>query len=159
MKFGISIETDFYMKAKIHNVIFLDRVLNHFLLDKDYGDGINWYFIGFVGIKTKLGYEDWYRERKQRYRTYIPKGETSPINQFRYDIKIDMSEYDMFIGLSDEDCLNHLGHRILISLSYFDKLPKKVKNFDKKRFKEDMKLFFNSQSWFQPEYKSEYLAH
>jgi hypothetical protein len=159
MIFGISVEHDHYMRSRVPSVLFLNSILKYYLLDKDYGNGINRYFIGFVGIKTTPGYEHWYQERKPRYRSYIAEDEVTLINQFSYDIKIDMAEYDMFITLSDGDCLNHLGHRILISLSYLDKLPKKVKNFDKERFKQDMKCFFNTQSWFQSEYKSQYLEY
>lgn len=58
---------------------------------------------------------------------------------FAYDIKLD---FESFKNQTDEDNKKMLASEILDSLTKFDALPKKVKDFDKERFKEDMRMFF-----------------
>ncbi|MCD6011277.1 MAG: hypothetical protein K0Q79_1139 [Flavipsychrobacter sp.] len=85
----------------------LADAINKHVSGDNYGADIEHYFIGFICIKTPPGYEEWYKNRRPRYRELAKtKGldgsviETKRI--YSYDIKIENAEYDKFISLSDE---------------------------------------------------------
>jgi len=62
------------------------------------------------------------------------------INEFNFNPE----EYEEFISVSDEESKKILENKIIESLGNLDKLPKKVKDFDKVRFKTDLLTFLNS---------------
>ena len=62
------------------------------------------------------------------------------INEFNFN----SDEYEEFISVSDEESKKILQDKIIESLENLDKLPKKVKDFDKVRFKNDLLTFLNS---------------
>ena len=59
------------------------------------------------------------------------------INEFNFN----SDEYEEFISVSDEESKKMLENKIIESLENLDKLPKKVKDFDKARFKNDLLTF------------------
>ena len=78
------------------------------------------------------------------YRKYIrDHSEIIQDRVFSYDVKLD---YEDFKNQSDEQNEQTLASEIMESLSNLDKLPKKVKDFDKERFKKDMEAFFEAQN-------------
>ena len=69
------------------------------------------------------------------------------INEFNFNA----DEYEEFISVSDEESKKILENKIIESLENLDKLPKKVKDFDKKTFKNDLLVFLYEYSkglWF-----------
>jgi hypothetical protein len=60
---------------------------------------------------------------------------------FWFDVKIEGSNYDYFANCTEEEGKLFLASEILISLLNLDALPKKVKDFDKEKFKADMAFF------------------
>ena len=64
------------------------------------------------------------------------------INQFNFN----SDEYEEFISVSDEESKKILENKIIESLENLDKLPKKVKDFDKKRFKNDLLVFLKKET-------------
>ncbi|RMZ59697.1 hypothetical protein D1632_08720 [Chryseobacterium nematophagum] len=64
------------------------------------------------------------------------------VKQYSYDIKFDNELYDDFVSSSDEESKKLLVRKILESFEHLDKLPKKVKDFDKEKFKSDVEQFF-----------------
>lgn len=153
MNFGISLEIDIEAKSKSSLIINLSEDLKTFFSEKHYGEGVLNFFIGCICIKTKPGYEEWYKIRKPRYKALTIIKDVGQVgnnveikNSFSIDIKIDNGLYDTFISSLDVESSRILASEILKSLSYLDALPKKIKDFDKERFKSDMEKFFKESS-------------
>jgi hypothetical protein len=64
------------------------------------------------------------------------------INRFNFN----SDEYEEFISVSDEESKKILENKIIESLENLDKLPKKVKDFDKKTFKNDLLVFLKKET-------------
>lgn len=144
MKFNITQEIDIEASKKSNLITFLSESLGIFLFDADYGSDIQYFFIGCICVMTRPSYEDWFKIRKPRYQTInkIKLLDGSLKEQkgvFTYDIKLN---FDDFVFASDKDSNRILALEILKSLSNLDALPKKVKDFDKTRFKSDIEQFF-----------------
>ena len=144
MKFGISLESDTEARSKSMIIRTMSNSLEEYLNNRDYGEGIQTFYIGCICIRTVPGYEEWYKIRKPRYKELLKfKTLDNKIAEikcyFGYDIKMD---YEPFLKATDEGSRKMLAQEILKSLSNFDKLPKKVKDFDKERFKADIEQFF-----------------
>lgn len=69
MEFAITQEVDTNASKKSHIIQKVSDDLQNYLKEKNYGSDIETFLIGFISIKTKLGYE-WYKERKPRYIAY-----------------------------------------------------------------------------------------
>lgn len=141
MIFNITIETEKEVGDKWKVIQELANSMNEYFISKEYGQGIQKYLIGCILIKTRIGYENWYKKRVPRYKSnsLIKKldGSTETINLFTYDIKFDDSEYNAFINSPIENGRKILAHKLLDSLECLESLPHKVKNFDKDKFKSD----------------------
>lgn len=151
MEFAITKELDIKSYEKSTLIQEVSDDLGSYLKNRNYGDDIEVFLIGFVGVKTKPGYEDWYKERKPRYVDYKQSKNRltglvmETIKEYSYDIKFDNELYDKFVNSSDEDSKKLLVEKILESFEHLDKLPKKVKDFDKEKFKTDVEEFFREQ--------------
>lgn len=152
MEFGITQEVDNKSGDKSYLVQKVSDNLETFLKNRSYGEDVETFLIGFVGIKTKPGYEEWYKERKPKYIDYrLTKSRLTglpleTIKQYSYDIKFDYELYDEFVNGTEEESSKLLARKILESFSHLDKLPKKIKDFDKDKFKSDLEEFFKSQN-------------
>lgn len=148
MRFKITLEIDRDADHKSQLINQLSDEINIFLNKNNYGEDIQNYLLGCICIKTKEGYEGWYKVRKPKYTDYKKvvnrlTGEEMEISKtFENDFKIDNELYEDFIDSSDELSKKILAKEILNSLSNLDSLPKKVKNFDKEKFRYDLRLFF-----------------
>lgn len=151
MEFGITQEVDNKSGDKSYLVQKVSDNLETFLKNRSYGEDVETFLIGFVAIKTKPGYEEWYKERKPKYIDYkvIKSFTNQPIEirkKYGYDIKFDYELYDEFVNGTEEESSKLLARKILESFSHLDKLPKKIKDFDKDKFKSDVEEFFESQN-------------
>ncbi|WP_312555286.1 hypothetical protein [Empedobacter brevis] len=150
MEFGITQELDTGTNKKSNLIQDISDNLESFLKNKNYGEDVETFLIGFVGVKTKPGYEEWYKERKPKYIDYrLTKSRLTglpleTIKQYSYDIKFDYELYDEFVNGTEEESSKLLARKILESFSHLDKLPKKIKDFDKDKFKSDVEEFFKS---------------
>lgn len=148
MRFKITLEIDRDADHKSRLIHELSDEIEIFLNEKEYGEDIQNYLLGCICIKTKEGYEGWYKIRKPKYTHYKKvvnrlTGEEMEISKtFENDFKIDNKLYEDFIDSSDEVSNKILAKEILNSLSNLDSLPKKVKKFDKEKFRYDFRLFF-----------------
>ncbi|TLX23342.1 hypothetical protein FE904_22370 [Chryseobacterium indologenes] len=148
MNFAIVQHTDTNSNEKSDIVQNISNNLEELLKNKSYGSDIETFLIGFLCVKTKSGYEDWYKENKPKYIDYKKTknrltGEVMEIvKKYGYDIKFDYELYDEFVNASDEDSKSIFVKKLLESFSHLDKLPKKVQDFDKERFKTDVEDFF-----------------
>ncbi len=142
MKFGIVVEASVGLEDKTSLIHSLSRKLFEYFSDKDYGNDIKEILVGIISVAPEFEWFSKIRKPKyQFYRKYTSRDGTGIIEDklFSFDLKID---YETFKNQSDDQNEKMLAAEILGSLSNLDNLPKKVKEFDKERFKEDMKLFF-----------------
>lgn len=144
-------ELDTEASHKLDLVKKTSTLLFNYFLNQSFGEDIKEFLFICILVKTKPGFEEWFKARKPKYieyKTYKNKitKETIEIkNQFTIEFKIDDKEYDDFIALSDEESKKILAKKILESLANLDKLPKKAKDFDKEKFKANMEVFFKEQ--------------
>lgn len=146
MNFGISQEIDVEAQEKSSVIIFLSDKLKGYLSDRDYGQDVQNIFIGCICVKPREGYEEWFKIRKPRYKAIdkikLLDGNTVElIGVYGYDIKLD---FDVFVSATETESRKILAQEILNSLSNLDALPKKVKDFDKEKFKSDMEQFLRN---------------
>jgi hypothetical protein len=145
MRVALTIETSVGITDEKTNLIInLSNKLSEYFLDKDYGGDVKVILIRIICVAPEF---DWFSTiRKPRYKFYgkhIRDGvEIIEDRLFSFSLKID---YENFKNQSDEQNEQMLASEILESLSNLDSLPKKVKDFDKVQFKEDMKIFFDEQ--------------
>ena len=136
---------------------FSRRYLEKHFLTLNYGPDVEEIVIAFTLIKTKPGYEEWCKPKRPKYteyggwRTFGPEGpkDREIKKEFFIDIRIDGDLYDAFIEANEEQAKCILAREILNSLELLDKLPKRLKQFDKERFKSDVSDYFQQQGWIQ----------
>ena len=150
MEFNISITIDEKAKHKSHLIIDLSESLKSYFQDKNYGEDIKDYIIGCICTLPPEGFEKFNKPKKPTYVDYkitknIYTGEEHIMNKlFINEFNFNPEEYEEFISVSDEESKKILENKIIESLGNLDKLPKKVKDFDKVRFKTDLLTFLNS---------------
>ena len=127
------------------------KQVNIYFNGRDYGNDIQNYLISLYVINPPKGYEHLHKDFKPKYTEYKAlenryTGEKMVIEkQFHYNIKITGERFDEFISSSETEARKILAHEILNSLYSLDALPKKIKQFDKERFTEDIKQLFISE--------------
>ena len=149
MNFSITLEIDQNAYHRSLQINKLSKGLNSFFKKKDYGEDLLNLYIGLICVKTRLGYEEWFKIRKPRFKSLqilknitIDDSNIEIRNAFSYDLKIDYEEYDKFTSATEEESLKILAKMILISLENLDKLPKKVKDVVRKKFESDIEHYF-----------------
>ncbi|WP_417266376.1 Imm44 family immunity protein [Brumimicrobium sp.] len=148
MNFKISQEIDLEAKEKSLIILFLSDKLSEYLNKRDYGRGVQNFFIGCICVKPREGYEEWFKIRKPKYKELVKiKLLDNSIKElkgvFSYDINLN---FDVFVNNTDIENKKLLASEILNSLSNLDNLPKRVKDFDKEKFKSDLEFFFKDQN-------------
>ena len=147
MEFRISQESNLEgQKASI--VLQLSVALNTYFASRNYGNSIKSYLIGLICVKPE--FETFFKIRKPKYLESETikslDGSNMEIeNVYGYDVAVD---YNAFVNVSDDESWKLLAREIEESLSNLDKLPMKIKDFDKKRFKSDLKIFFKQKRKF-----------
>ncbi|RKR09273.1 hypothetical protein C8C83_0893 [Flavobacterium sp. 90] len=151
MKVRISLRTDSGAEHKINLINSLIDSLEVYFASKNYGSDIEDILIGLTCAYVSEGFEHLFKMYPTKYVDFkIIKnkytGESIELNKhFHYSVKLDNEEYNSFINESDEESRKILAVMIIKSLSNLDGLPKKVKNFDKERFKNDTLSFFEKE--------------
>lgn len=148
MNISISLTMDPMANHKSRIVVSISEELKAFFAGKFYGEDIQSYIIGFTCVLPPEGFEHLFKKKKPVYvddKTTKNKFTGEPHRMFKLfidSIDLDSTEYTDFVDSSDEESKKILAKKILESLENLDKLPKKVKDFDKERFKQDMEHFF-----------------
>ena len=156
MDFGIALEIDLevYSRSAIVNSIS-DALTAHFL-NKSYGNDIERIDVGFICVRPVAGLEEFSKQRKPRYvsskKIKMIDGSFKEIkNAYSYDIKLDATSFDSFAKASDSEASSMVIDLLIESLSNFDNLPKKVKDFDVELFKKEVTNFLRDLSDRQPD--------
>lgn len=144
MKFALTVEASEGVADKTMLIHELSNKLSDYFSGKDYGDDVRQILIGTICVAPEF---EWFstirKPRYKFYRKYVRDSiEIIEDRVFTFNLKID---YEDFKNQSDKQNEKMLASEILKSLSNLDSLPKKVKDFDKERFKEDMKTFLDEQ--------------
>lgn len=145
MKFALAVETSEGIEDRVNIIVDMSNELNEYFSIKDYGNDLIRIVIGTICVSPE--FEFFSKIRKPKYvahRKYINQDGIEILEDkvFSFDLKLD---YETFKNQSDEENKKMLASEIIDSLSNLDALPKKVKDFDKERFKNDMKAFFEEQ--------------
>lgn len=134
---------------------FSKMYLEQYFLSKDYGPDVLNIAIVIILIKTHPGYEDWYKARRPKYieresGVSMITGEPEQWEwkkRFVIEIRFDGDLFDEFIGAEDEHAKHILAKETLGALELLDKLPKRLKHFEKERFKNDVSTYYHEQGW------------
>ena len=127
---------------------------SHFLLN-DYGPDVQNIAIVIILIKTRPGYEKWYKVRQPKYIEYLSgysviTGEPKLWEwkkRYAIEVRFDDSLFEEFIESNEEEANHILARETLKALDLLDKLPKRLKHFDKERFKNDVAVYYHEQGW------------
>jgi hypothetical protein len=145
MIFDIALASDTAAGGKTRYIVTLKEEMKVWFKDKDYGKDV---------LKCILLVSVFSSPRKINTPTYVDHkvkinrftGMPIEMNKlFMYDIHFNQEEYAKFITADEDDARKQLAGMLLDSLYNLEKLPKKVKDFDKQRFKVDMQEFFRRQ--------------
>ena len=148
MEFGIGVEIEQEACESCSYVhAFVDR-LAEFIRTRDYGSAVEHFTIGLVVIRLRPGYEDWFKQRKPRFRKVekLQMSDQSVVefhNCYSYDIKLSDDEIDQFV-VSGESAIKLFCQRFISSLANFESPSMKKRDFDLRAFREDVQGFINS---------------
>lgn len=140
-----------FTEKKSHLISDLSVLMKKYFKNKNYGVDLVVICVGFILVYSRPGYEKWHQAKKPKYIDYkitkskLIDGTHEVSNTFVYEIKFNDSLLNEFVTANDTVSKRILAYEILNSLSNLENLPKKVKDFDKLRFKLDIELFFREQ--------------
>lgn len=144
---GLTIDTE----AKHKSIVIYDfsEKMKSFFVNRIYGNDIENYTIGLKCIKVPEGYEKFSKQNKPVYvfdkvKKNIYTGEDHKMYKLLIvDIVLAAEEYEKFVYGTDSESLKIIAKRVLETTTNYDLLPKKVKNFNKELFKQDMYYFLS----------------
>jgi hypothetical protein len=149
VKFGVGMEIGEEAVESCNYVqAFVDR-LSEFIRARNYGSGIEHFTVGLIAIRSKPGYEDWYKQRRPRFQKvqrYRVPGQSTVVefhNCYSYDIKLSDDEIDQFVA-SSESAIKLFAQRLVSSLANLQSPSMKKRRFDVKAFREDLQGFVDS---------------
>ena len=124
-----------------------ENSLKEYFNHRDYGDGIKKICIGIICISPD--FEQFGQPGKPKYtyeyKTYTQAGVTYTVGRLlEYDIKLD---FETFRNASYEEAGKILAKEIMSSLIVFDKMKKKIKDFDRELFGKDLEQYFKEKDY------------
>ena len=139
MEFGLALNTSTLETTKVNAIIDLSNMLRDYLSKRSYGGSIDYLAIGIVIVEPE--YESFFKMKRPKYysdkKSITLDGITVELEKtLEYSVKIN---YNKFVQATYPREIVAL--EILLSLDEL-KLPGKVKDFDKERFKNDLEFFF-----------------
>jgi len=118
---------------------------------KYYGQDILNIAIVIILIRHLPGYEAWDQPRRPKYIDYYKvslMGRQLEWNKrFVIEIRFNNDVYDEFLKADDEQSKRIIARETLKALELLDKVPKRLKDFDKERFRTDVANYYRSQGW------------
>ena len=132
-------------------ILSLEEDVAKYLKSKDYGNDIMTYTINLNCVNPPKGFEHLFKLLPPKYidlkvSKNLHTGEEQEFKKhFFCSINLLGDYYDDFVKSSDQESKKLLAREILKSFSHLDKLPKKVKDFDKEKFKMDVENFFKKE--------------
>ena len=118
---------------------------------KYYGQDILNIAIVIILIRHLPGYEAWDQPRRPKFIDYYKvslMGRQLEWNKrFVIEIRFNNDVYDEFLKAGDEQSKRIIARETLKALELLDKVPKRLKDFDKERFRTDVANYYRSQGW------------
>lgn len=154
MKFEIIVkEGDAFMKKKASLIKDLsEQYLKNAFKDTFYGEDVKEVEINIILIKTQPGYEKWFTPRPPRYYKHkvitFMGGEQLVLNKhYTIEIRFDNALYDEFLTADENETKKILARESMKALALLDNMPKRLKDFDKNRFRADVAALFKTLGW------------
>ncbi len=132
---------------------FSSRVLDKVFSSKSYGNDVKEIEIAAIIVKMYPGYEAWHKPKRPKYYEYryshlIPENPPVIYNKrFTIEIRFSNEVYDKYLKSTGDESDAIIAREFYQALTLLDKLPKRLKDFDKKRFKKDVETLFHSHGW------------
>ena len=157
MKYQIQVyELDSPMRKKTWWLRDFSRdYLESVFIDRSYGKDIENISIVIILIRHIPGYEAWDKPRRPKYIEHYESvsyitGE--PVRwewnkRFVIEIRFNNDVYDEFLKADEEQSKRIIARETLKALELLDKVPKRLKDFDKERFRTDVANYYRSQGW------------
>ncbi|WP_281643168.1 hypothetical protein [Hoylesella loescheii] len=145
-----TLPSEFDKVTKSPELIELGERMEEYFKMRQYGDAILEYFIGIVCVHPK--YDSIFTIKRPRYaedkRVMLDRalGEVHFYKTLGVDVKLD---FGTFIKSDKEGGLKMVADAIIDRLNTM-KYPAKVKDFDKERFLNDLKIFFKEEINYNP---------
>lgn len=139
--------------------VFVDHlskeVLKNAFATRDYGKDVQEICIYIVLIKSQPGFERFFQPRRPKYIEHneskdLPFSEENPLvwdKRFHIEIRFDGKVYDDFVAADENQAKHILARETLRALDLLDKLPKRLKDFDKEAFRADVQKLYQSHGW------------
>jgi len=126
-----------------------EKKINDYFAQRDYGNGIAEIGICVLCVNPLPGFEKFGELRRPKYtyeyKTYTRGDVSYTIGRtLEYDIKL---EFETFRNATNEEASRILAKEILNSLTVFEKMKKKIKDFDSESFKKDLEQYFKEKDW------------
>lgn len=148
MRFTALLTVQWQADKKSGLVSELSDLINRHIKNKQYGESIENFSVTVYLVNPPTGSEHLFKDFKPKYTEYkLLKsrltGENFEIKkEYHYSIKITGKLFENFIKGSDKESKRIVAQQILQSFSYLDKLPEKVRDFEKDRLKADVAALF-----------------
>jgi len=142
MLFDIGLKSDTPAGPKMQYIATLKEEMKAWFKDKDYGkDVLDCILLMSVYSSMRRINTPTYVDHKVKINRFT--GLPIEMNKlFMYEIHFNQAEYAKFIAAYEDDARKLLARLLMDSLYNLQSLPKKIKDFDKQRFKADMEEFF-----------------
>lgn len=140
-------------KKDKHFNLFPSRFLDDFFSTKSYGKDVEEIEIAAILVKMLPGYEDWHRPKRPKYYDYkfsqlFPENPPVIYNKrFVIQIRFSNEVYDRYLKSTGDELDAIIAQEFYRALDLLDKLPKRLKDFDKEGFKRDVETLFRSHGW------------
>ncbi|WP_165044279.1 hypothetical protein [Dysgonomonas sp. ZJ709] len=145
MKVNLTINLDTESSFRSKLLSNMNHLLQDYFQDKKYENDLEQILIGVIIVKRVPGYEKWYNPRRPKYiyhkalRDPIFKDKTYEINKtYECEFRFSEDDYNRFISESEKESNIILGTYILETLSDLSYLCKKLKDFNKEEFINDL---------------------
>ena len=132
---------------------FTSDYLEVYFRDRDYGKDVKEINIFILLTRTRCGRQFFHVHRPRYYddfeHVYADGTTIRCRKEFDIEIGFDNELYDSFLAADEEQAKKILARETLKALELLDKLPKKVKDFDKESFKRDVESLYRSHGWIE----------
>ncbi len=133
---------------------FTTDYLKKYFERRYYGEDVQKIWIHVILVNTPQGWKHLIKAHRPRYyddfeHVYADGTTIRCKKEFDIEIGFDNELYDSFLAADEEQAKKILARETLKALELLDKLPKKVKDFDKESFKRDVESLYRSHGWIE----------
>lgn len=147
MEIYLTAHLDVGSYSKNNTISDLNNYFESYFKNKCYDKNIEQILVGVIAIEYIVGYENWNKPRKPKYilskkiKDPIIKDKMYEINKtYECEFRLSEDDYNRFISESEKISKIILGTYILETLSDLSYLCKKVKDFKKEEFINDLTI-------------------